>query len=252
MPSSLIDVCRFNPTAGGATDWTYSSAVTGYQSPAAAGAVNGAQYSYRAESADLSQWEVGTGVYNSGAGVLTRAAVLFNSAGTTAKISFSAVPQVAVVALAEDLVRGQTGHIPGEPGTGSAASGEIGETSKVAFSLSFSGSASPKNLTSIIVPAGDLELMAHVQVESGGAITSSDWSSIISTNSTPSISNANSIDGLNHHTRMPSGLDYSVMHVHVPYPVSNAIPTTYYLHGQVTYSGGTPSASGYIRYRRPR
>jgi hypothetical protein len=87
--SSLIDVCRFNPTAGGTTDWTYSSAVTGYQSLTAAGAVNGATYSYRAESADLTQWEVGTGAYNSGTGVLTRAAVLFNSSGTTSKINFS-------------------------------------------------------------------------------------------------------------------------------------------------------------------
>lgn len=52
--AAFIDGCRFNPTAGGTTDWTYSSAVTGYQSPAAAQAVNGAIYRYRAESADLS------------------------------------------------------------------------------------------------------------------------------------------------------------------------------------------------------
>lgn len=104
MASSFLDVCRFNPTAGGTTDWTYSSAVTGYQAPAAAGAVNGATYSYRAESADLSQWEVGFGTFNTGTGVLARATVLFNSAGTTAKINFSAAPQVAVVALAEDIL----------------------------------------------------------------------------------------------------------------------------------------------------
>jgi hypothetical protein len=53
MSSSLLNVCRFNPTAGGTTDWTYSSAVQGYQSLSAAGAVNGETYSYRAESADL-------------------------------------------------------------------------------------------------------------------------------------------------------------------------------------------------------
>lgn len=103
MASSLLDVCRFNPTAGGTTDWTYSTAVVGYQSPTAAGVVNGATYSYRAESSDLSQWEVGIGAYNTGTGVLARTTVLFNSAGTTAKISFSAAPQVAIVALAEDL-----------------------------------------------------------------------------------------------------------------------------------------------------
>jgi hypothetical protein len=104
MASSLLDICRFNPTAGGTTDWTYSSAVIGCQSPSAAGAVNGASYSYRAESNDLAQWEIGTGTYNTGTGVLTRAAVLFNSLGTTAKINFSTVPQVAIVALAEDLL----------------------------------------------------------------------------------------------------------------------------------------------------
>lgn len=110
---AFLDVCCFTPTAGGTTDWTYSAAVVGYQSPAKAGIVNGSTYSYRAESGDLSQWEVGTGVYNTGTGVLTRAAVLFNSAGTgTAsgqtgagtKISFSTTPTVAVVLLAEDIV----------------------------------------------------------------------------------------------------------------------------------------------------
>jgi hypothetical protein len=106
------NVCRFRPTAGGTTDWTYSAAVVGYSSPALAGLVNGATYRYRAESADMTQWEIGTGVYNSGTGVLTRATVLANSSGTGtaagqsgagSKINFTAVPQVAIVALKEDV-----------------------------------------------------------------------------------------------------------------------------------------------------
>lgn len=101
--ASLVDVCRFNPSAGGTTDWTFSTAVQGYQGPTAAGAQNGATYSYRAESADLSQWEIGQGAYNSSTGVIARTTVLFNSSGTTSKINFSATPQVALVALAEDL-----------------------------------------------------------------------------------------------------------------------------------------------------
>ena len=101
--AAFLDGCRFNPTAGGTTDWTYSSVVPGYQSPAAANAVNGTLYKYRAESADLSQWELGEGAYNTGTGVLARTTVLFNSSGGTSKINFSTVPQVAVVALAEDL-----------------------------------------------------------------------------------------------------------------------------------------------------
>src|SRR3954468_13297296 len=104
MPSSFLDVCRFNPTAGGTTDWTVSSAVTGYQTPAAAGATNGTVYSYRAESADLTQWEIGVGTYTTGTLVLTRTTVLYNSGqtgtgsgqtGAGTKINFSAAPQVA-------------------------------------------------------------------------------------------------------------------------------------------------------------
>jgi hypothetical protein len=102
--AAWLDVCRYTPTLGGTTDWTYSAAVTGYQSPVAAGVVNGRLYKYRAESADLSQWEIGEGAYNTGSNVLARTTVLFNSLGTTAKVSFSTVPQIAVVALKEDMI----------------------------------------------------------------------------------------------------------------------------------------------------
>ncbi|MDR3469839.1 MAG: hypothetical protein P4M07_28250 [Xanthobacteraceae bacterium] len=109
---SLADVCRFNPTAGGTGDWTYSSTVQGYQSPALANVQNGLSYRLRAESADLSQWEISTGVYTSGTGTFARTTVLYNSAGTGSApgqsgagtpVNFSAAPQVAVIALAEDF-----------------------------------------------------------------------------------------------------------------------------------------------------
>lgn len=101
--AAFIDGCRFNPVAGGTADWTYASPVTGYQSPAAANVVNGATYSYRAESTDLSQWELGKGTYNTSTGVLARTTILYSSA-SNAKVGFSTVPQVAIVALAEDLI----------------------------------------------------------------------------------------------------------------------------------------------------
>ena len=101
--SSLVNVCRYLPTAGSTANFTFSSAVTGYQSPTLAGVVNGALYSYRAESADLSQWEIGQGAYTTGTGVLARTTVLSNNLGTTALINFTVAPQVALVALAPDL-----------------------------------------------------------------------------------------------------------------------------------------------------
>jgi hypothetical protein len=118
--AAFLDVCRFLPTAGGTADWTYSSAVAGYQGPTAAGAVNAAVYRYRAESADLSQWEIGFGAYNSGTGVFARTTVLFNSSGTTAKINFSVAPQVAIVALAEDLATFLTAAVKADQTTGTS------------------------------------------------------------------------------------------------------------------------------------
>jgi hypothetical protein len=102
--AAFLDGCRFNSADGGTGDWTFASAVNGYQSPTAANVVNGRLYKYRAESADLSQWEFGEGAYNTASGVLARTTVLYNSSGTTAKIDFATVPQVAIVALKEDLI----------------------------------------------------------------------------------------------------------------------------------------------------
>jgi hypothetical protein len=111
--AALLDNVRFTPTAGGTTDWTYFSAVTGYQSPAAAGVVNGTKYKYFAISSDSTQWEIGEGAYNTSTGVLPRTTVLSNSAGTGtasgqsgagSKINFSTAPTVAIVAVKEDLI----------------------------------------------------------------------------------------------------------------------------------------------------
>jgi hypothetical protein len=111
--AAFLDNCRFLPTAGGTTDFTYLSAVGGCQSPSAAGAVNGVKYKCRAESADLTQWEIFEGAYNSSTGTFPRTTVLYNSAatgitsgqsGAGAKVNFATVPQVAVIGIKEDLI----------------------------------------------------------------------------------------------------------------------------------------------------
>lgn len=100
---AYLDVVQFLATAGGTTDFGVASAVQGYQTPAAAGAANGGTYGYRAESTDLSQWEVGVATYSTTGPTLARTTVLYNSLGTTAKINFSAAPNVGVVELASLL-----------------------------------------------------------------------------------------------------------------------------------------------------
>lgn len=86
--------------------------MTGFMTPVLAGMPSGT-YKYRAESSNLSQWEIGEGVYDSGTGILTRTTVLYNSSGTGtasgqsgagSKINFSAPPNVGVVQLVEDTL----------------------------------------------------------------------------------------------------------------------------------------------------
>jgi hypothetical protein len=59
----FLDCCRFIPASNGTGSFVVASAAGGYQTPASANAVDGATYRYRAESADITQREVGTGVY---------------------------------------------------------------------------------------------------------------------------------------------------------------------------------------------
>jgi len=105
-----LPVVKFNPTAGGTTDWTYSSAITGYQSPALAGAIDGQFQRYRAESLDLTQWENGYGLVSGGGTVIARTIITENSSGTGTrqggagtKINFSATPIVGIVFMPEDF-----------------------------------------------------------------------------------------------------------------------------------------------------
>lgn len=98
----FVNIARFTASSSGTGDFVVSAAVTGYQTPASANAVNGTVYSYRAESSDLSEWEIGEGAYTSGSVTLARTTV-HASTNAGAKVSFSAAPQVAITELAGDL-----------------------------------------------------------------------------------------------------------------------------------------------------
>jgi hypothetical protein len=87
----------FTPTLGGATDWIVLAAVQGYKTPANASAVDGVVYYYRAESADKSEWEEGSGAYTALTTTLARTTITTSSNGN-AKVTFSAAPTVFIVA----------------------------------------------------------------------------------------------------------------------------------------------------------
>lgn len=101
----MLDRCIFNAASGGTGAFFYASNVNGYQSPGAAGAVNGTSYGYAAQSADLSQWEYGYGTWD---GTALARTVLGGTNGTN-PVNFTAPPAVLITALAETL------YLPGLP-----------------------------------------------------------------------------------------------------------------------------------------
>jgi hypothetical protein len=98
--AALLDRCMFVPTSGGTGTWTVSSAVTGYMTPASAGAVNAQTYHYAAESADKSQWEVGLGTYTVSGTTFARTTVLYSS-NSNAAVNFTNPPNVFITLVAE-------------------------------------------------------------------------------------------------------------------------------------------------------
>src|SRR5690606_3554937 len=67
-----------------------------------AGAVNGATYSYRANNATNTEWEIGVGTYSSGTGKLTRTPL--KSSNEDATVDFGTNPAVMITALSADLL----------------------------------------------------------------------------------------------------------------------------------------------------
>jgi hypothetical protein len=98
-----LDACGFIATSTGTGSFVVSAAATGCQTPASASAANTAVYSYRAESADKSQWEEGFGAYTVSTTTLARSTITANSSGGTTAISFTTIPNVYVTALSQDL-----------------------------------------------------------------------------------------------------------------------------------------------------
>lgn len=102
--ASLVNNAVFTASSGGTGAFGMSAAVTGYQTPAAAGASDGKTYRYRAESADKAQWEIGTTVASSTATSFTRV-VTASSAGGTSTVNFTNPPIVAIVPQAADILQ---------------------------------------------------------------------------------------------------------------------------------------------------
>ena len=102
--ASFVNACVFTATSAGTGSFVVSAALTGWMTPATAGAVNGATYRYRAYSNDLTQWEIGTGTYTVSTTTLTRTVTASSSGGSA--VNFTAAPVVALTSFAADISSG--------------------------------------------------------------------------------------------------------------------------------------------------
>jgi hypothetical protein len=135
----LVNSCKFVPaSAPGTADFVFSAAVTGHQSPSAAGALDGNSYRYRAESDDLTIWEIGTAVYTASSGTFARTP-LVSSAGASTKANFTVIPKIGITFFAADVRRRLTGSISisvsltGNDTTGNGSSAAPFRTKQAAY-----------------------------------------------------------------------------------------------------------------------
>lgn len=107
----LLNAVQFAATSSGTGDFVVSSAIQGFQTPSADGAINGETYSYRAQNPSMSEWEIGIGTWNSGTGTLARTTVLASSTGS--KVSFTIPPNVGLTPSKDDLSNASTLFVTG-------------------------------------------------------------------------------------------------------------------------------------------
>ncbi len=118
--ASFVNGCVFTATSSGTGSFVVSAAATGWQTPAQAGASNGATYRYRAYSADNTQWEIGSGVYTTDTVTLTRVLIEASSNGGSAT-NFTLPPVVALTMFDEDIVPFASPTFTGAPASTTAA-----------------------------------------------------------------------------------------------------------------------------------
>jgi hypothetical protein len=228
-----LDVCKFTAASAGTGSFVVSAPVTGYQAPVTAGATTGGSFRYRAESLDLTQWEVGTGVYTSSNVTLTRTPIINSAAGSSA-INFTNAPQVGMgMILKEDI--GGTGQIVGTTTNDSATAGNIGEYVSATATSSNLTTASIANVTSVSLTAGDWDVGAQGINLNTNNPTVTDLYLVIAISS----NTLTAAVGLAAHFRVAGTVDFQASLSIPAQRVSLSATTTYFVNTRGDFTGGT-------------
>jgi hypothetical protein len=145
-------------------------------------------------------------------------------------------------------IRLNVGQLPGEPSTGSATAGNIGEYitgTNTAVPLT---TATPLNVVSIVLTAGDWDVSCNTRFYGVGTTSVTNTASSLSTTSVT----LNTAIGSYATNRVPASLDYQCSHCIGPTRFSVSGSTTVYLVVQATFTAAIYSVDGILRARRVR
>src|SRR5881394_2363598 len=103
---SSLDRVKFFAASSGTGDFVVASAVTGFQTPATSGMVDGTGVTYIAQNpSNATEWEYGQSIYRVSGTTLPRGSIR-SSAGLLTACNFTSAPVVAIGPLAEGIPSG--------------------------------------------------------------------------------------------------------------------------------------------------
>lgn len=140
------------------------------------------------------------------------------------------------------------GQLPGEPTTGLASAGNIGEVVSGTSSAVALVTTVSKNVISITLTPGDWDISCNVNFVGAGSTSVTNSSSSISTTTAVQ----NTTVGFYASSRVPASVDLQVSQNIGPTQVSISTPTTYFLVCQATFTVNIYTVSGTLRARRMR
>lgn len=152
--------------------------------------------------------------------------------------------------LTEDIVTAAIGHLPGIASNTAAATDEVGEVISASGTSGTLSSGVTTALGSVPLTAGDWDVTATVQFNTGGATSTTDY--YVSLSATSGSVAAPYGTSRTLHERIPAAADHSNAFTIMPTQALLNATTTLYINAEAVYTGSATTATWSIRARRMR